>query len=433
MSEEPRARAERVAMLKTIIERLHAGAAPDEVRLQLRTLVRETEATEIASMEQSLIEAGMPAQQVQKMCDLHSQVLREILTQDQAAAIPPGHPVDTFQRENAALMTRVGQMRTLVAELAALPDDADPGAAVERWRGLFNELMDIDKHYQRKEHLVFSCLERHGVSGPTQVMWGKDDEVRAALRQLGEALGGNLRTARAAREIGEQRAAPALAAVEEMIFKEENILLPMCLRTLTESEWAEIAEQSIEYGWCLVEPREGYRFAGAEGAVGGARAGILHLPSGAFSRDQLLGIFRTLPVDVTFVDADDRVRFFSPGPDRVFPRSALILGRRVQHCHPPQSVGTVQRILDDFRAGRQRVAEFWITLKGRFVHIRYFAVQDEAGAYLGTLEVTQDVTAIRALAGERRLLQYEPSKDGSADAGGGSGVGRTGSTRREVR
>jgi hypothetical protein len=410
MSDALDARAERVAMLKTIIQRLHAGAAPDEVRLQLRTLVRETEATEIASMEQSLIEAGMPAQQVQKMCDLHSQVLREILTQDKTVVIPPGHPVDTFQRENAALMTRVGQMRELIAESAALPEVADAGALVLRWRGLFNELMDIDKHYQRKEHLVFSCLERHDVSGPTQVMWGKDDEVRASLRRLGEALGRGPRTAGAWREVGEQLGAPALAAVEEMVFKEENILFPMCLRTLTETEWAEIGEQSIEYGWCLIEPREGYRPAVGEAAAGGSRPGAIHLPSGSLTLDQLLGIFRTLPVDVTFVDADDRVRFFSTGPDRVFARSAAILGRRVQHCHPPQSVGTVERILDDLRAGRQNVAEFWITLGERFVHIRYFAVRDEVGAYLGTLEVTQDATRIRALAGERRLLQYEKPK-----------------------
>jgi hypothetical protein len=196
-----------------------------------------------------------------------------------------------------------------------------------------------------------------------------------------------------------------------MVFKEENILFPMCLRTLTESEWAEIGEQSVEYGWCLIEPREGYRPTLAVPADGGVpRPGAIRLPSGALSPEQLLGIFRALPVDVTFVDAEDRVRFFSPGPDRVFARSAAILGRRVQHCHPPQSVGTVERILADFRAGRRDVAEFWITLGERFVHIRYFAVRDEAGTYLGTLEVTQDVTRIRALAGERRLLQYESQK-----------------------
>jgi uncharacterized protein len=121
----------------------------------------------------------------------------------------------------------------------------------------------------------------------------------------------------------------------------------------------------------------------------------------------LVAIFKTLPVDLTFVDAEDRVAFFSEGPDRVFSRSKAIIGRKVQHCHPPRSVDVVDRILEDFRQGRQSVAEFWINFHGRFVHIRYFAVRDEQNNYAGTLEVTQDASRIRALEGERRLLEYD--------------------------
>jgi PAS domain S-box-containing protein len=128
---------------------------------------------------------------------------------------------------------------------------------------------------------------------------------------------------------------------------------------------------------------------------------------GNLTVEQLVAIFRTLPVDLTFVDADDRVAFFSEGPDRIFARSKAIIGRKVQHCHPPRSVDVVDRILSDFRDGRQNVAEFWINFHGRFVHIRYFAVRDGDGRYTGTLEVTQDLTKIRALEGERRLLQYD--------------------------
>ncbi len=135
--------------------------------------------------------------------------------------------------------------------------------------------------------------------------------------------------------------------------------------------------------------------------------GLAVLPTGALTLDQLKGLFATLPVDLTFVDVDDRVRFFSEGKDRVFARPKATLGRLVQHCHPPSSVHVVERILADFRAGRQSVAEFWLDFKGRFVHVRYFAVRDEGGTYLGTLEVTQDLTRERSLRGERRLLQYE--------------------------
>jgi hypothetical protein len=135
--------------------------------------------------------------------------------------------------------------------------------------------------------------------------------------------------------------------------------------------------------------------------------GLVVLPTGALSLEQLKAMFATLPVDITFVDAEDRVRFFSEGPSRVFARPKAILGRLVQHCHPPGSVGLVERILSDLRSGRQDVAEFWIDFKGRFAHIRYFALRDEKGTYLGTLEVTQDLTRERSLQGERRLLQYE--------------------------
>jgi DUF438 domain-containing protein len=192
-----------------------------------------------------------------------------------------------------------------------------------------------------------------------------------------------------------------------MMFKEENILLPMCLNKLTEEEWAEIWASSPRYGWCLVEPREGYRPPASYESEAAPKGGV-QLPTGNLTIDQLTAMFSHLPVDITFVDANDRVAFFSEGPDRVFARSRAIVGRKVQHCHPPKSVDTVNRILDDFRAGRQSVAEFWLEFHGRFVHVRYFAVRDAERRYMGTLEVTQDATKLRALTGERRLLEYDP-------------------------
>jgi hypothetical protein len=135
--------------------------------------------------------------------------------------------------------------------------------------------------------------------------------------------------------------------------------------------------------------------------------GALMLPTGNVNLEQLSAIFATLPLDLTFVDADNRVAFFTEGPDRVFARSKAIIGRKVQNCHPPRSVETVDQILQDFRAGRQNVAEFWINFRDRFVHVRYFAVRNPDGAYLGTVELTQDLTPLRALQGEKRLLEYE--------------------------
>ena len=403
-------RAFRIRTMKEVIRHLHEGGDADAVRTKLKELVRETDSSEITAMEQQLIAEGMPVEQVQSMCDLHSSVLQEILVEPDRPAVLQGHPSDTVQRENAAIREVVGELRRRISEVAAKAAADVAADALFALREPANRLMDIDKHYQRKENLLFSCLERHGITGPSKVMWGKDDEVRQLLRRLMEAFENvqGQRPDEVLREV-QNAAEPALRAIEEMIVKEEKILLPMAAGTLTEEEWGEIWRQSAEYGWCLVEPGEGYSppkpTSGPEATEIPADQAVA-FPTGSLNYEQLRGLFAALPVDLTFVDAEDRVRYFSEGPDRVFARSKAILGRKVQHCHPPKSAHVVEQILDDFRHGRQNVAEFWIEFQGRFVHIRYFAVRDEEGRYQGTLEVTQDATRIRSLEGERRLLQY---------------------------
>jgi uncharacterized protein len=386
MSELIDNRAHRLRTLKGIIKDLHAGQPSGTVKERLAQLVGETDYSEIVAMEQELMAEGMPVEEVQRMCDVHSQVVRESLVQLAPKPVSPGHPVDTFRRENAAL-------REVIAEMRRTPA-----------RETYNQLMDVEKHYQRKEHAFFPFLERHEITGPSKVMWAKDDEVRRLLATLGQALASGSPAAAAS------AAEAALSAVEEMMYKEDHILLPMCLDRFTEDEWGEIWASSPRYGWCLVEPQVGYQppEAAVRESLRLASTEAVQLPTGNLTIEQLIGIFATLPVDVTFVDADDRVAFFSEGPDRVFARSKAIIGRKVQHCHPPRSVDIVDRIVTDFREGRQSVAEFWITLGGKFVHIRYFAVRDTQSKYLGTLEVTQDLTKVRALEGERRLLAYAP-------------------------
>jgi DUF438 domain-containing protein len=416
MSELIDNRAQRVRTLKEIILDLHRGVSPDEVKARLKELVRQTDSTEIAAMEQELMADGMPAHEVQAMCDTHAAVLREITVEEQVVEVPPGHPVDTFRRENEALLAATGAIRQALRRLSERDDEASAEDVREQVLARFGELMDVDKHYQRKENLVFSFLERHFITGPSKVMWGKDDEVRELLRGVEAVLQTEAPSAGELAVAAQAVIEPALAAVDSMVEKESRVLLPLTRQRLTEREWGEVWVQSPEYGWCIVEPQEGYvppasvaprkraKVAGDEAVV---------FPTGALTPDQVRGLLQVLPVDVTFVDADDRVRYFSEGPARIFARSRAILGRKVQHCHPPSSVGVVEQILSDFRAGRQDVAEFWIQLHGRFVHIRYFAVRDESRAYLGTLEVTQDLTPLRALQGEQRLLQYREGPGGS--------------------
>src|ERR1017187_10429532 len=406
MSELIDNRAQRVRTLKGIIQRLHAGEPPDQVRSILKELVRQTDYSEVMAMEQELIADGMPVEEIQGMCDLHSQVTREVLVQLAPPPVPPGHPVDTFRRENQALRESMARLQEAMNRMLQTADDGDASASLLDWRQALNELQDVDKHYQRKEHLLFTCLERHGITGPSKVMWAKDDQVRKLLKDLSAALRAGDTTVAEWKLLVATTGSAAANSVHEMIYKEEHILLPVCLERFTADEWAEIWAASPRYGWCLMEPRQGYQPVGLQAADRSSAPGGVALPTGTLALEQLIAIFSTLPVDLTFVDADDRVAFFSEGPNRVFARSRAIIGRMVQNCHPPRSLDVVERILSDFRAGRQNVAEFWIQFVSRFVHIRYFAVRSEDGRYLGTLEVTQDVGPIRALEGERRLLEY---------------------------
>jgi len=410
MSELINNREHRIATLKEIILHLHRGEAPEQVKARLSHLIGEVEPGKIAAMEQQLMADGMDPQEVKSMCDLHAEVLQDTLAQPRAPReLPAGHPVDTFRRENRALEAAIVPARELIKALETQEDSAYPTAERLAVLGAFNVLMDVEKHYQRKEHLVFSILERHGTTGPSKVMWAKDDEVRDLLKGAIQVLREEHLSGAELKILVPTVLKPSLAALEGMIYKEENILFPMVLEMFTEEEWGEVFEESPRYGWCLVEPARGYAPPVPEGpkeTIQLPATSAVAFPSGSLSFQQLIGIFSALPVDITFVDADDRVAFFSEGPDRVFARSRTILGREVKHCHPPKSVDVVERIVDDFRKGRQSVAEFWIQMQGKFVHIRYFAVRDEAGAYLGTLEVTQDLTRLRALEGDRRLLEY---------------------------
>jgi uncharacterized protein len=408
MSEIIDNRARRIATLKEIIQHLHQGHAPEAVREQLRNVVRQTDASEIMAMEQELISGGMPVEEVRSMCDLHSQVTRDVLVQLPAAAVAPGHPVDTFRRENSAIREVIGRLRIAMAQVETLDDAADATAQLQQIRMGANELMDIDKHYQRKEHALFPFLEVHGITGPSKVMWAKDDEIRGLLKVFSRAAHNCSSTALNCKAMCAEVGAVAIAAAEEMIFKEENILLPMSRQTLTENEWAEVWAASPKYGWCLVEPQEGYQPPQSSTAATPPvpSDGTIMMPTGHVSVEQLTAVLASLPLDLTFVDTDDRVAFFSEGPHRIFARSKAIIGRKVQHCHPPSSVDVVDRILADFRAGRQNVAEFWIDFHGQFVHIRYLAVRGRDGEYLGTVELTQDIAPLRKLEGERRLLEY---------------------------
>lgn len=404
MSELIGSREHRQKIMKELIMELHAGKSAAEVKERFARLIAGVSPAEISKLEQSLIMEGMPVSEVQRLCDVHAAVFKgAIEPAGRPGEVPPGHPVHTFKKENEAITALLdGRLKP---HLAALAREDTPEA-----RRLLVEDLDllgqIDKHYSRKENLLFPHLERYGVTAPPKVMWGVDDEIRDALKRTRGMLA----------DPGAPDAKAATAAIEsmadrvrEMISKEETILLPMALGTLTEADWARIAADSPEIGYCLIEPDGGMPAAPADGAAGGAAQGAkdrdgIDLPTGSLTIRQLAAILDRLPVDLTFIDADDTVRYFSRNPERVFVRPPSIIGRRVQNCHPPASVQVVEGLLADLKSGRKDCEAFWLRLGERYVYIRYFAVRDEGGAYLGTLEVTQDIAPIQEIHGEKRLV-----------------------------
>ena len=394
-------------LLKHMILQIHKGEAPEAVKKQLVRLMGQVPYADVVIAEQELIAEGMPQKEILALCDLHSQALRGVVTESEKK-VPPGHPVHTFQEENKALEWELASVRKLFDEVKELPDDADATELFMAIRGHFNNLLDVEKHYLRKENLLFPYLEKHGITGPSTVMWGKHDETRELLKASMEALEGVQKiTAGEAKSVIDLVLKPAVDSIEEMILKEEQILFPMALDALTEDEWVEIYRQSPEIGYCLVAPEERWEVAVERGEPEiTADQERIQLPSGSFTPKELNAILNTIPFDLTFVDKDDTVRYFTEGRERIFARSRAILGRKVQRCHPPSSVHIVERILSDFRSGRENRAAFWINMKGRFIHIEYFALRDENGEYLGTLEVSQDLTEKRKLTGEQRLLNY---------------------------
>jgi DUF438 domain-containing protein len=412
MSEAINNQIQRVTVLKHIIQHLHAGQAPEQVKRQLAEIVRQTDPAEIAAMEQQLMAEGMTVTEVRSMCDLHAQVTRDIIKQrPNRPELPSGHPADTFQRENQALRSAIAEERTAISALQAVAASDDPQPVVLRARQSFQHLMDVDKHYKRKEQVLFPCMERHGITGPSKVMWAKDDEIRGVLKEAAKLLtqataAGELRGAATAIE-------RALGAMEEMISKEEMILLPLALDTLTEEDWAEIWRSSPVYGWCLIEPGRAYAPAPVVPKAADNPFTIT-FDTGSVTVDQLQAIFSTLPLDLTFVDAEDRVAFFTEGSGRLFARSRAILGRKVQFCHPAASLDLVDGILADFRAGRRDVADFWIHMKEKYLHIRFFAVRDSEQNYLGALESVQDIAPLKKIEGERRILDEQNSAAAAA-------------------
>ncbi len=400
---------DRKAKLKSLILKLHNGASEEEVKQELLQTLKQIPYGEVVEVEQELISEGLPEDEILRLCDAHSSILEGKIDLSGIKIVPEGHPVDVMKKENA-------ELKKVTADISAIINkiqndlQIDLNQEILKLKGLFNNLFDVDKHYQRKEYLLFPYLENQGITGPPKVMWGKHDEIRDLIKGSIEIL----KTENIDRDefiaSCNMILKSAVHGVNEMIPKEEEILFPMSLDKLTESDWYEISNQSLEIGYCLYDPKTVWTPSwAAEKSINDAQKSGSHiqLPSGGFSAEELLSILNTLPLDITFVDKDDKVKYFSQGAERIFQRNRAILNRDVRHCHPPASAHIVDKIIEDFKSGKQNSAPFWINMGGKMIHIEYFALRNEKGEYMGTLEVSHNINPYRELQGEQRILSYK--------------------------
>jgi DUF438 domain-containing protein len=411
MSELINNREYRQKVLKELIMELHQGKSVEEVKGRFEKLIEGTSAREITEMEQALILEGMPVEEIQNLCDVHAAVFKgsiEEIHSPQKAEDTPGHPIHTFRLENRELEKLINDK--ILPELENF-SSSDSSENMIKLKKDFESLWEIDKHYSRKENLLFPLMEKHGITAPPKVMWGVDDEIRDAIKEVRKLLESEMSNPKVVVEKGKAVA----DRVPEMIFKEENILFPMVLETFSEEEWVEIAEASDEIGYCLIKPQGIWRpvqeklekmEAEKEKNKGqeSIKKGYVQFDAGQLSPEEVNALLNTLPLDITFVDKNDTVKYFTQGKERIFARAKTVLGRKVENCHPPASVHIVEKIVEDLKSGKKDHEDFWLKLGDKFVYIRYFAVRNAEGEFLGVMELTQDIKPIQEITGEKRLM-----------------------------
>ncbi len=373
---------------------------------------------EFALAEQKMEDMGVDNSQFEAKIDELLKIFKKSLEKVSITNLDEGHPMDTFIKENIAI-------KSLLTELRKSEKNIDVNNVDHKyWEDAYDKIRQINIHYIRKENQLFPFLETKGFDKPSTVMWALHDDVRQLIKFYRSLLDDkNYEELFDTQEM-------MFNSIEDMIFKEEKILWATSLELLTNNEWVEIRKGEDEVGYCLIDTppmwnpdwqhpstkTEADQVGSSNninpipfkaGEKSSSQVGAINLEVGAITPEQINLIFKYLPFDVTYVDENDEVRYYNKGEDRVFPRSAGIIGRQVKYCHPPKSVHIVEKIVDAFKRGEKNEANFWINFHDKFVYIQYFAVRDNQGNYKGVLEITYDAKTVRGLEGEQRLLDWE--------------------------
>ena len=392
----------RVEQIKTYLERLSAGEELEKVRADFAKEFKEVDPAEIMQAEQELLQGGTPLETVQKLCDVHAALFRGATSEEKianaekavAASVKEkklavtaaltgiiGHPLQTFTRENEVLENVIRECRNEIEKTNTLSPE------------LFGKLREVAIHYAKKGDLLYPHLKvKYGISGPSDVMWTTDDEIRDELAALAKDMRQNKNWI--------ERFTAALQRVEDMIYKEANIFFPNCALNFTEEEWFGIYRDSKDYPVCfgvenaIWEAAEKYFKEKSEAFVSKKimekKTDEIIMPGGHLTVAQLTAMLNTIPLEITFVDEDNINRFFNEGP-KDFKRPGMAIDREVFSCHPPKVEQQVRHIIGEFRNGTLDKVPIWMEKNGKTMLVTYMAVRDATGTYLGTMELVQDM------------------------------------------
>ncbi len=389
----------RQKQLKDLIKEIHLGLPLDEAKAKFKKEFGSISTDEIVKLEQSLIDEGMKIEEVQRLCDVHAALFNgsiDDIHKPKSIMDIPGHPANVFKNENIRIL------EVIEKEINPFLNKKDDMSYLMLRIGL-ERLSQVSNHYSRKEYLFFPGLEKKGITSVPKVMWGIDDEIRMMFKEI---------LSKMSKPISDlnniyQDIVLLIEKVKDMVIKEENILLPKLEETLSYYEWILADKGSAELGYFIEVPKVSWAKEKIEEEIqeeDNKGNSDIKFDAGALNSNEINAIFNTLPLDMTFVDKDGNVKYFSQGKERIFQRPITIIGRHVSMCHPPKSVHIVEAIVNSFITGEKDYEDFYIHMGDIYVYIRYFAVRDKEGNYLGTLETTQNITPIQALSGEKRLV-----------------------------
>ncbi|MCX7677588.1 MAG: DUF438 domain-containing protein [Spirochaetes bacterium] len=388
---------EKKEMLKKMIKMLHDGADVAEVKSLFKREFGNVMPHQITMIEEELIKEGMPAEEVHRLCQLHIELFKESIDAGRVS-VPQEHPLHILYSEHEKLLDFAQQLAEIFATLTNKFDSA----LFEKIENLIEFVKESSVHYAREENVLFPILEKYGVTQPPKIMWMEHDAIRAIEKELytaANALKKNV-TSEFLQALRSQsiKLSDTLA---DHFYKENNILFPTSHKLFSDDDWKLVKQEFDEIGYMSYSPVTEKMKSGAHTRV---TAGVIEFETGKLNIEQLEAMLNTLPVDFTFIDKDDVVCYFNNAPERIFVRSKAVIGRTVQNCHPQKSIDVVNRLLEEMKSGKRNKAEFWIELSGKLVYITYYAVRNRQGEYLGCLEVTQDITNIKKIEGQKRLL-----------------------------